>query len=127
MSVKLRPFKRRGVVQPGRWEAYFVVKRPNGEVIRDKVLVPADFASKRAASEWAQQRFAHLMSHGKQENDDNENDQAGNDEKLRNETSRRGLHRRQTGFRGGRRGVIRGCGCHRFITSGANGHFCWFY
>jgi hypothetical protein len=64
MSVKLRPFKRQGVILPDRWEAYLVVKRTNDEVIREKVVVPVDFKSKRSAMEWAQGRFAHLMSHG---------------------------------------------------------------
>jgi integrase len=68
MSIKLRPYKRRGVAVPGRWEAYLVVKRAGGEQIRKKLTVPdlhpGRPTSLTAAKEWTQQRYATLMSQG---------------------------------------------------------------
>jgi integrase len=64
MSFRIRALTRRGVVLSNRWEAYVVVKRPNGERIREKSYLPKG-TSRRAAQEWAEKRHVHLMTHGR--------------------------------------------------------------
>ena len=64
MSVCLRPLKRCGVVQPGRWEVYIVVRPPNGKRLREKVAAPKGM-SRRKAAEWAEKRHAYLTTHGR--------------------------------------------------------------
>src|SRR5450432_1890423 len=64
MSIKIRPYKRRGKKGEG-WEVDLSVQRPDGERIRERVL--CSLPGKSAANRWAEQRAAHLMAHGKTE------------------------------------------------------------
>ncbi len=61
--ITIRPYKRRGV-ETGGYEVYLVARRPNGEVIREKIKSPAP--SKTGTQRWAEARLAHLLAHGKE-------------------------------------------------------------
>src|SRR5450755_1160484 len=60
MSVRIRRYRGRSA-----WEVDIVVRRANGEDIRERRKAPLQ--SKEAAKRWGEQRAAHLLQHGKEE------------------------------------------------------------
>ena len=65
MSVRVRPYRKRGVFHPGKWEVAMVVRRPNGGEIKKRFLIPVQGGAKKpskAVLEWVEQHQACLMN-----------------------------------------------------------------
>jgi len=58
MAVKVRPYKRRGVVQRGRWQVDVTVKLPTGGDAYREQFASRDFQTKAKARAWGEQREA---------------------------------------------------------------------
>jgi hypothetical protein len=65
MSIKVRPYARRGQKSEG-WEVDIQVRRVSGERIRERVRAPVTIRSRSAAMRWAEQRAANLIEKGKE-------------------------------------------------------------